>query len=137
MEEPDGHHKVERRHGDGTRTSPACRPGWTRWKPGRPSGGRRSIRNMADARRRTINTVYKDPRTGFGSIAQPAGSGARPQHLQRGGEGVLDGLRVNQDRPCLKPRNQLQVHLADMKAFGGKPYPFMLVAIDTLWPRSR
>ena len=28
--------------------------------------------------------------------------------------------------------NQLQVDLADMKAFGGKPYPFMLVAIDAL-----
>ena len=26
--------------------------------------------------------------------------------------------------------NQLQVDLADMKAFEGKPYPFMLVAID-------
>ena len=28
--------------------------------------------------------------------------------------------------------NQLQVDLADMRAFGGKPYPFMLVAIDAL-----
>ena len=28
--------------------------------------------------------------------------------------------------------NQLQVDLADMKAFGGKPYPVMLVAIDAL-----
>ena len=28
--------------------------------------------------------------------------------------------------------NELQVDLADMKAFGGKPYPFMLVAIDAL-----
>ena len=52
----------------------------------------------------------------------------------------LDGLRVNQDRPQrgynsfvpLEPMNQLQVDLADMKAFGGKPYPFMLVAIDAL-----
>ena len=32
----------------------------------------------------------------------------------------------------LEPLNQLQVDLADMKAFGGKPYPFMLVAIDAL-----
>ena len=32
----------------------------------------------------------------------------------------------------LEPMNQLQVDLADMKAFGGKPYPFMLVAIDAL-----
>ena len=52
----------------------------------------------------------------------------------------LDGLRVSQDRPQrgynsfvpLEPMNQLQVDLADMKAFGGKPYPFMLVAIDAL-----
>ena len=52
----------------------------------------------------------------------------------------LDGLRVNQDRPQrgynsfvpLEPMNQLQVDLADMRAFGGKPYPFMLVAIDVL-----
>ena len=35
----------------------------------------------------------------------------------------LDGLRVNQAR---------RLDLADMKAFGGKPYPFMLVAIDAL-----
>ena len=47
---------------------------------------------------------------------------------------------MNQDRPQrgynnfvpLEPMNQLQVDLADMKAFGGKPYPFMLVAIDAL-----
>ena len=32
----------------------------------------------------------------------------------------------------LEPMNQLQVDLADMKAFGNKPYPFMLVAIDAL-----
>ena len=47
---------------------------------------------------------------------------------------------MNQDRPQrgynsfvpLEPMNQLQVDLANMKAFGGKPYPFMLVAIDAL-----
>ena len=32
--------------------------------------------------------------------------------------------------------NQLQVDLADMKAFGGKPYPFMLVAIDALTKKA-
>ena len=57
---------------------------------------------MADARRRTIKAVYREEVKAF-----------------------LDGLRVN-------PMNQLQVDLADMKAFGGKPYPFMLVAIDAL-----
>ena len=45
----------------------------------------------------------------------------------------LDGLWVNQDRPqrdnSFVP---LAGDLADMKAFGGKPYPFMLVAIDAL-----
>ena len=49
---------------------------------------------------------------------------------------------MNQDRPQrgynsfvpLEPKNQLQVDLADMKAFGGKPYPFMLVAIDADQP---
>ena len=35
-----------------------------------PAGPEEPIRNMADARRRTIKAVYKDPRTGFGSIAQ-------------------------------------------------------------------
>ena len=35
-----------------------------------PAGAEEAIRNMADARRRTIKTVYEDPRTGFGSIAQ-------------------------------------------------------------------
>ena len=32
----------------------------------------------------------------------------------------------------LEPINQLQVDLADMKAFGGKPHPFVLVAVDAL-----
>ena len=35
-----------------------------------PAGAEEAIRNMADARRRTIKAVYEDPRTGFGSIAQ-------------------------------------------------------------------
>ena len=32
--------------------------------------GHPRLRNMADTHRRTIKAVYKDPRTGFGSIAQ-------------------------------------------------------------------
>ena len=35
-----------------------------------PAGAEEPIRNMADARRRTIKAVYEDPHTGFGSIAQ-------------------------------------------------------------------
>ena len=147
MEEPDGHREVERRHGDGhptTLTSPACsggcarasRPGWTRWKPGRPSGGRRTHKKHGRRRRRTIKAVYEDPRTGFGSMTLPR---CGDPSISRGEvNAFLDGLRVNQDRPQrgynsfvpLEPMNQLQV--ADMKAFGGKPYPFMLVAIDAL-----
>ena len=94
--------------------------GWTRWKPGRPSRGRRiHIRNMADARRRTIKAVYKDPRTGFGSIAQTLQQAqVRDPSISRGEvKAFLDGLRVNQDRPQrgynsfvpLEPMNQLQV----------------------------
>ena len=96
---------------------------------------------MADARRRTIKAV-EDPRTGFGSIAQTLQQAqVRDPSISRGEvKAFLDGLRVNQDRPQrgynsfvpLEPMNQLQVDLADMRAFGGKPYPFMLVAIDAL-----
>ena len=97
---------------------------------------------MADARRRTIKAVYEDPRTGFGSIAQTLQQAQvrDPSISREEVKAFLDGLRVNQDRPQkgynsfvpLEPMNQLQVDLADMKAFGGKPYPFMLVAIDAL-----
>ena len=68
-----------------------------------------------------------------------AGPGARPQHLhERGGEGVSGrppgepGPAAERLQQLLEPMNQLQVDLADMRAFGGKPYPFMLVAIDAL-----
>ena len=65
---------------------------------------------------------------------------SRPRCARGEVKAFLDGLRVNQDRPQrgynsfvpLEPMNQLQVDLADMRAFGGKPYPFMLVAIDAL-----
>ena len=97
---------------------------------------------MADARRRTIKAVYEDPHTGFGSIAQTLQQAqVRDPSISRGEvKAFLDGLWVNQDWPQrgynsfvpLGPMNQLQVDLADMKAFGGKPYPFTLVAIDAL-----
>ena len=41
---------------------------WGVCKGFRPS--EEAIRNMVDARKRTIKAVYKDSRTGFGSIAQ-------------------------------------------------------------------
>ena len=52
VEEFDGGATARRWSRSTTRTSPACcggcarasRPGWTRWKPGRPSGGRRTSR---------------------------------------------------------------------------------------------
>ena len=104
-------------------------------------GAEESTRNMADARRRTIKAVYDDPRTGFGSIAQTLQQAqVRDPSISRGEvKAFLEGLR-NQDRPQrghnsfvpLGPMNQLQVDLADMRPFGGKPYPFMLVAIDAL-----
>ena len=107
-----------------------------------PAGAEEAIRNMADARRRTIKAVYEDPRTGFGSIAQTLQQAQvrDPSISREEVKAFLDGLRVSQDRPQrgynsfvpLEPMNQLQVDLADMKAFGGKPYPFMLVAIDAL-----
>ena len=106
-----------------------------------PAGAEEAIRNMADARRRTIKAVYEDPRTGFGSIAQTLQQAQvrDPSISREEVKAFLDGLRVNQDRPQrgynsfvpLEPMNQLQVDLADTKAFGGKPYPFML-AIDAL-----
>ena len=98
-------------------------------KPGRPSGGRRS--HKKHGRRPQTNhqgRLRGSPhRFRQHSADAAAGPGARPQHR-------------NQDRPQrgynsfvpLEPMNQLQVDLADMKAFAGKPYPFMLVAIDAL-----
>ena len=97
---------------------------------------------MAEARRQTIKAVYEDPRAGFGGIAQTLrqAQARDPSIIREEVKAFLDGLRVNQDRPQrgynsfvpLEPMNQLQVDLADMNAFGGKPYPFMLVAIDAL-----
>ena len=115
----------------------ASRPGWTRWKPGRPSGGRRihkkhGRRPQANHQGRLRGSPHRFRQH---SADAAAGPGARPQHLQRGGEGVSGrppGEPGYNSFVPLEPMNQLQVDLADMKAFGGKPYPFMLVAIDAL-----
>ena len=100
-----------------------------------------AIRNMANARRETIKARLRGSPHRFRqhSADAAAGPGARPSISRGEVKAFLDGLRVNQDRPQrgnsfvpLEPMNQLQVDLADMRAFGGKPYPFMLVAIDAL-----
>ena len=82
MEEFDGDHAVERRHGDGhpRLLSPHQRalggvqglpsPAGQGGSLAGPAKAEEPIKNMADARRRTIKAVYEDPRTGFGSIAQ-------------------------------------------------------------------
>ena len=71
-----------------------------RWKPGRPAGAEEAIRNMADARRRTIKAVYEDPRTGFGSIAQTLQQAqARDSSISREEVKAFLDLRMNQDRP--------------------------------------
>ena len=105
---------------------------------------------MADARRRTIKAVYEDPRTGFGSIAQTLQQAqVRDPSISRGEvKAFLDGLRVNQDRPQrgynsfvpLEPMNQLQVDLADMRAFAASPTPscwWPSTRSPRKWPRSR
>ena len=113
MEEFDGDHAVERRHGDGhpRLLSPHQRAlGGVQGLPGPagrggslagPARAEEAIRNMADARRRTIKAVYEDPRTGFGSIAQTLQQAqVRDPSISRGEvKAFLDGLRVNQDRP--------------------------------------
>ena len=65
-----------------------------------PAKAEEAIRNMADARIRTIKGVYEDPRTGFGSIAQTLQQAqARDPSISREEvKAFLDGLRVNQDR---------------------------------------
>ena len=79
-----------------TLTSPAC--------SGRggslagPAGAEEPIRNMADARRRTIKAVYEDPRAGFGSIAQTLQQAQvrDPSISKKEVKAFLDGLRVTQ-----------------------------------------
>ena len=103
--------------------------------------GRRSHKKHGRRPQANHQGRLRGSRTGFGSIAQTLQQAqVRDPSISRGEvKAFLDGLRVNQDRPQrgynfvpLEPMNQLQVDLADMRAFGGKPYPFMLVAIDAL-----
>ena len=95
---------------------------------------------MADARQQTIKAVYEDPRTGFGSIDLTWRlARARDRTITRQEvASYINGLRVQRDRPQRGynsyvpplPMHQLQIDLADMKAFGAVPYPYMFVAVD-------
>ena len=75
VEELDGHREVERRHGDGhpRLLSPHQRAlGSVKGFQARLDKveGRRSHKKHGRRRKQTIKAVYKNPRTGFGSIAQ-------------------------------------------------------------------
>ena len=82
---------------------------------------------MADARRRTIKAVYENPhrlRQHRADAASPATPAFPETKLRRSGR--PPGKRgYNSFVPL-----ELQVDLADMKAFGGKPCPDMLAAVD-------
>ena len=91
-------------------------------------------------RQQTIKAVYEDPRTGFGSIDLTWRlARARDRTITRQEvASYINGLRVQRDRPQRGynsyvpplPMHQLQIDLADMKAFGAVPYPYMFVAVD-------
>ena len=88
---------------------------------------------MADARQQTIKAVYEDPRTGFGSIDLTWRlARARDRTITRQEvASYINGLRVQRDRPQRGynsyvpplPMHQLQIDLADMKAFWSSPIP--------------
>ena len=88
--EPRGGATARRWSPSTTLTSPACsggcarasRPAGQGGSLAGPAGAEEPIRNMADARRRTIKAVYEDPRTGFGGIAQTLQQAQL--HLQKG-----------------------------------------------------
>ena len=100
-----------------------------------------NLAREAAARRRIIEEVYRDPRTGFGSIANTlkAAKDRNPFVTRKEVKDFLETLRERQDRPQRgynsfvpqEPMHEVQVDLAYMQAFGGKPYPYMLVAIDS------
>ena len=95
----------------------------------------------AAARRRIIEEVYLNPRTGFGSIADTlkAAKERNPFVTRDEVKRYFESLADRQDRPQRgsnsfvpqEPMHEVQVDLAFMQAFGAKPYPYMLVAIDS------
>ena len=85
----------------------------------------------AAARRRIIEEVYRDPQTGFGSIANTlkAAQARNPFATRDAVKQFFETLRDRQDRPQRgynsfvpqEPMHEAQVDLAFMQAFGGKP----------------
>ena len=97
--------------------------------------------NDALSRRRAVEEAYTDPRTGLGSMANTL-KAARLQNpfvTREDVKAYFETLRDRQDRPQRgynsfvpqEPMHEVQVDLAFMSAFGGKPYPYLLVAIDS------
>ena len=93
----------------------------------------------AAARRRIIEEAYLNPRTGFGSIADTlkAAKERNPFVTRDEVTRYFETLRDRQDRPQRgynsfvpqEPMHEVQVDLAFMSNFGGKPYPYLMVAI--------
>ena len=85
----------------------------------------------AAARRRIVEQVYRDPRTGFGSIASTLKAArARNPFVSRDEvKQFFETLRDRQDRPQRgynsfvpqEPMHEVQVDLAFMQNFGPKP----------------
>ena len=95
----------------------------------------------AAERQRIIKDVYLDPRSGFGSVASTLKAAKERNPFVKRSEvkDFFETLRERQDRPQRgynsfvpqEPMHEVQVDLAFMSSFGGKPYPYMLVAIDS------
>ena len=97
----------------------------------------------AAERQRIIKDVYLDPRSGFGSIASTLKAAKERNPFVKRSEvkDFFETLRERQDRPQRgynsfvpqEPMHEVQVDPAFMSSFGGKPYPYMLVAIDSFF----
>ena len=85
----------------------------------------------AAERQRIIKDVYLDPRSGFGSIVSTlkAAKERNPFVKQSEVKDFFETLRERQDRPQRgynsfvpqEPMHEVQVDLAFMSSFGGKP----------------
>ena len=94
----------------------------------------------AAARMRIIEEVYRDPQTGFGSMANTlkAAKARNPFVTRDEVRRFFETLRDRQDRPQRgynsfvpqEPMHEVQVDLAFMSAFGGKPVLKHLCALE-------
>ena len=102
------------------------------WSLGKAFPRSRSIlAREAAARRRIVKQVYRDPRTGFGSIANTlkAAKARNPFVSRDEVKQFFETLRDRQDRPQRgynsfvpqEPMHEVQVDLAFMQNFGPKP----------------